>query len=100
MDIMAIFTFAEDFSTCSNGPSAPTYSYSTQLSSGKETELHMQAMIVTPAVMFVDEAHECQGDDLGHYAILHHIAKMCVDRVKKVFLTGTPNKKGRATYSL
>ncbi|KAL9025968.1 MAG: hypothetical protein Q9196_005295 [Gyalolechia fulgens] len=50
--------------------------------------------IVTPALVFVDEAHECQGDKCGHYATLNQINSMCDYRVKKVFLTGTPIKKG------
>ncbi len=49
---------------------------------------------ITPGMIIVDEAHICQKPDAGHYAIISQIDRMTNYTVKKVFLSGTPIRKG------
>ncbi|KAL9026219.1 MAG: hypothetical protein Q9196_005081 [Gyalolechia fulgens] len=49
---------------------------------------------VTPGMIVVDEAHICQKPDAGHYAIISLIDSMTSYTVKKMFLSGTPIRKG------
>ncbi|KAL9028991.1 MAG: hypothetical protein Q9196_002720, partial [Gyalolechia fulgens] len=48
---------------------------------------------VTPGFVLVDETHECQNKMAGFFATLRMIESMVVQRVRKVFLTGTPFRK-------
>lgn len=49
--------------------------------------------LINPALVIIDEAHECQDKFAGHFSILNHIEGMCNYQVKKIFLTGTPIRK-------
>ena len=55
---------------------------------------HNDFYSINPALAIVDEAHECNEPGAGHFGIFQEMDSKSSHSVKKVFLTGTPIRKG------
>ncbi|KAL9037174.1 MAG: hypothetical protein Q9180_003871 [Flavoplaca navasiana] len=75
-----------------NAASEHTYWYSNTPKGQKMTPKTFRT--ITPGMVIVDEAHTCSSSGAGHYSIVDEMDKMTSYTVKKIFLSGTPIRKG------
>ncbi|KAL9641365.1 MAG: hypothetical protein Q9204_000060 [Flavoplaca sp. TL-2023a] len=90
---LVVLTSYQSWSTqVQNAASQHTYWYSNTPKGHKMTSESFRT--ITPGMVIVDEAHTCSKSGVGHYGTVDEMDKMTSYTIKKIFLSGTPIRKG------